>query len=277
MDSDRTCTKKYSLRKLGRKPQTWQLSWARQQLIESRTHTTGCWVRDLNNFLFTQPFKNILGELTGPIVTWADIPALVDSIKEQNTEENKMKAYNEFIRSRCQAAPINHRYYLAFEKAYESTILFAENHLLHRKQKQQQNSDLWKLRKQRVAERFILRLKSYMNNPKYFHLLTWRYNRLFLCKTINVRRQPPILMSTKWVQDYLDQYLSKPSSYSNNHIKSIAKNFEVTAAERYIPETYASHLITNDRLHRYDGIIVRPNYTGRLRQRGRLYNRRPRR
>lgn len=198
------------------------------------------------------------------------------SIKEQNTEDNKIKAYNEFIRSTCHAASINHRNYIALKKAYECTILFAEHYLFQRKQKQQQNLDLWKLRRQRVAERFILQMRSYLNNQKYLHFLTWRYSRCFFCKT-RVSRQNPIIMWTKWVQDFLNQYLSKPSSYSNIHIKEIAKNFKAAAAERYISEINARHLITNNQWHYWDDRIVRPNYTGCLRNRGQRYTHRRRR
>ena len=56
--------------------------WARLQHIESCAGRTGYWVRDSNKFIFVQPFKNFQGELTGPIVTWADIPALVDIVSK---------------------------------------------------------------------------------------------------------------------------------------------------------------------------------------------------
>lgn len=228
LDSGRTCNKRYGGRDIMSNTLP-QLQWAIDRGIECRIPEGK--VKDLYNYVLSEPYVNKNGEVSGPIVTAHHIPSLVSTLKEKFTIEEKLDAYDEFLIVHCNAADVDHQYYHEFVDAYESTKDIAVYRERERCFKMKMKSDEWRLKKHNNAVKLLKSIKNYMTDPQYFNLLTWRTNHAFMCgfkkpKEVN----SPILMTTRWVNNYLQYYLSKPSKQKKGDIKLIAENLETLAS-----------------------------------------------
>ena len=88
LDQERTCVKRYGERSLSHyatEDRLWHKRWADENNIKR----IGLTVRDLRNYMLTQPHFTRRGIPVGPIVTAQKIPLLVECLSQADTIEDK--------------------------------------------------------------------------------------------------------------------------------------------------------------------------------------------
>jgi hypothetical protein len=239
LDSERTCSNRYGNRRLETDIE-WQTLWATDNGIENTSSDiyadevegTSYFCKDRINYLLAKPFKNGYGELCGPIVTARHIYGLVNTLKREPTLEGKLLAYDVFLQEKCKAPDTKHYLYEQFEQAYEENILRSLVAEKERKATREMTSDKWRMKKTMLAIEFIDKIKAEINHPGHLELLQYRIDLMFAGGVKHKWLKPkPILMRIRWVNKFLERYLLKTKTLTDNDIKGIANEMESIAKE----------------------------------------------
>jgi hypothetical protein len=234
LDSERTCSNRYGSRRLETDVE-WQTSWAKKQNIENTSSDiysdevegTSYFCKDRINYLLAKPLKNRCGEFCGPIVTARHVYSLVKALKGEPTLEGKLLTYNVFLQGKCKAPDTEHFLYKEFEEAYEENILRSLVVEKDRRAKREMISDKWRMKKTTLAMEFVDKIKANINHPNHLELLHYRVDVMFAGGVKHQWLKPkPILMRTRWVNKFLEKYLLKTKTLTNNDIKFIANKLE---------------------------------------------------
>jgi hypothetical protein len=93
-------------------------------------------------------------------------------------------------------------------------------------------SDKWRMKKTTLAIQFIDKIRVKMNHPNNLKLLHYRVDLMFAGGVKHKWLKPkPILMKIRWVNKFLEKYLLKTKTLTDNDIKRIASEMESIANE----------------------------------------------
>lgn len=255
LDSDRVASKQYGFRDAVQGAWAWERKRARKMGLGIRFvnvinledgigefDSRVLQIQDRLNFMWTSPLIDRAGEKVGPIVTYEDIPNIVNQLKTDGFvgKRGTGLAVKTYLSNNMHAAPEDHVLYTSFIEAYEAAIGPAKLHLEYVMWKKKTITTDVKISKMHKCIELVHRLGKLIDDHRVRSVLVYDVNEWFVRGNAAYTKIPPILFKELWMRAIMFDCLVAPSKVTVGALKELS----VSITEEYFKKDH-SHLYSN--------------------------------
>lgn len=188
--------------------------------------------RDAINYLMRRSYIDRRGERAGPIFSGHHFQELTRILSSFHSKQEMDERYNIYLQDVLQAPDDNDPRYGEFLTVYEDVKEAADHQQKVRQRNRLTASSRWRMKKATDAVAFVQKLKDTLQNNIHRPLLNYQTNILFYYTNRKPysKREAPLIMHYRWVDDFLYKYLMAPAKSSRTtNLKQIAELFVALA------------------------------------------------